>query len=176
MAEDDKLLPAVEEAEALVPKRVKANNLLWFVGGRTYVPLPDVRRRFGLPETEGVLLRDADGALHIGLPLQAAEVLMELREKGKVDFVYDLEHAFRIVVGVFPLRLRLSSDVAVANGNDNDKLVMAGGYAGGEEGRGDRGVQQFRGNEDCGDLGHAGEVSLQGRIRERRRGRGRRRR
>ena len=98
------------------PKRVKSNNLLWFVGGRTYVPLADLRRRFGLPPEDGTCLQDNEGPCHIGLPVQVAEVLVDLKQKGKLGFSYDMEHAFRIVVGVYPMRIRTKTQETSAAG------------------------------------------------------------
>ena len=89
-------------------RRVKSSSLLWFISSRPYVPMADIRRRFGLATDTGSLLFDEEGAVHIGLPPQAAETLLDLKRKRKIGLQYDLEHAMRIAVGAYPLRIRLS--------------------------------------------------------------------
>lgn len=89
-------------------RRLKASSLLWFISSRPYVPMADIRRRFDLHTDDGAYLWDDEGPVHIGLPLQAAETLLDLKRKQKVGIEYDLEHAIRIAVGVFPLRIRLA--------------------------------------------------------------------
>ena len=102
---------SADEVDAGLPteggKRVKASSLLWFISSRSYVPMADIRRRFNLFTESGALLRDEEGVVHIGLPRQAAETLLDLKRRRKVDLEYDLEHAARIAVGVYPLRIRL---------------------------------------------------------------------
>lgn len=100
-----------EEPDALTgerQRRVKASSLLWFISSRPYVPMADIRRRFDLHTDDGAFLWDDEGPVHIGLPRQAAETLLDLKRKQKVGIEYDLEHAIRIAVGVFPLRIRLA--------------------------------------------------------------------
>ncbi|HEV7215109.1 MAG TPA: hypothetical protein VGP33_08270 [Chloroflexota bacterium] len=93
-------------------RRVKSSSLLWFISSRPYVPMADIRRRFGLQTETGTFLFDEEGSVHIGLPRQAAETLLDLKRKQKVDFQYDLEYATRIAVGAYPIRIRLSPPVA----------------------------------------------------------------
>jgi hypothetical protein len=99
--------PVLEQA-----RRVKSSSLLWFISSRPYVPMADIRRRFGLQTETGTFLFDEEGSVHIGLPRQAAETLLDLKRKQKVDFQYDLEYATRIAVGAYPIRIRLSPPVA----------------------------------------------------------------
>lgn len=90
-------------------RRLKSSSLLWFISSRPYVPMADVRRRFGLETDTGTLLYDEEGTVHFGLPRQAAETLLDLKRKQKVGLQYDLEYATRIVVGAYPIRIRLSA-------------------------------------------------------------------
>jgi hypothetical protein len=90
-------------------RRLKASSLLWFISSRPYVPMADIRRRFGLATEAGTVLHDDEGAVHIGLPRQAAETLLDLKRKQKVELQYDLEYATRIAVGAYPIRIRLAS-------------------------------------------------------------------
>lgn len=89
-------------------RRLKSSSLLWFISSRPYVPMADIRRRFGLATETGTVLHDDEGSVHIGLPQQAAEALLDLTRKQRVGLQYDLEHATRIVVGAYPIRIRLT--------------------------------------------------------------------
>jgi hypothetical protein len=93
-------------------RRVKSSSLLWFISSRPYVPMADIRRRFGLQTECGTFLFDEEGPVHVGLPQQAAETLLDLKRKQKVGLQYDLEYATRIVVGAFPIRIRLAPPVS----------------------------------------------------------------
>jgi hypothetical protein len=96
-------------------RRLKASSLLWFISSRPYVPMADIRRRFGLATETGTLLHDDEGAVHIGLPRQAAETLLDLKRKQKVELQYDLEYATRIAVGTYPIRIRLAPPASNAS-------------------------------------------------------------
>ena len=107
----------VDEAEPLleIGRRIKSSSLLWFISSRPYVPMADIRRRFALQTECGSFLFDEEGSVHIGLPRQAAETLLDLKRKQKVGLQYDLEYATRIVVGAFPIRIRLAPPVSPAH-------------------------------------------------------------
>ena len=98
-------LPA-EEPQGVRTRRVKASNLLWFISSRPYVPMSDLRRRFGLDCEHGTVVRDEQGPLHVGLPRQAAEAILELMRKNKIGLEYDYRIAMRVAIGVYPLRVR----------------------------------------------------------------------
>jgi hypothetical protein len=94
-------------------RRLKSSSLLWFISSRPYVPMADIRRRFGLVTETGAFLSDEEGSVHIGLPRQAAETLLDLKRRQKVGLQYDLEYATRIVVGAYPIRIRLAPPAPV---------------------------------------------------------------
>lgn len=98
-------------------RRLKASSLLWFISSRPYVPMADIRRRFGLATETGTLLHDDEGPVHIGLPRQAAETLLDLKRKQKVELQYDLEYATRIAVGAYPIRIRLAPPTPIGRGH-----------------------------------------------------------
>lgn len=104
-------------------RRLKSSSLLWFISSRPYVPMADIRRRFGLATEVGTILHDDEGAVHIGLPRQAAETLLDLKRKQKVGLQYDLEYATRIVVGAYPIRIRLAPPVP--NGRTSPQATAA---------------------------------------------------
>jgi len=77
-----------------------------FIKSRPYVPLHELRRRFGLnggdDDVSGV---DVDGRrLFIGLPERETGLLGELLRQGDVGYELLLDPTSPIVVGVFPMR------------------------------------------------------------------------
>jgi len=59
------------------------------------VPIAEIRRRFQLDATDGTLLSDDDGIIHIGLPDQAARALLDLKKKGKIGLEFAPEFELR---------------------------------------------------------------------------------
>jgi len=77
-----------------------------FIKSRPYVPLHELRRRFGLngadDDVSGV---DVDGCrLFIGLPERETGLLGELLRQGDVGYELLLDPTSPIVIGVFPMR------------------------------------------------------------------------
>jgi hypothetical protein len=77
-----------------------------FIKSRPYVPLHELRRRFGLnggdDDVSGV---DIDGhRLFIGLPEREAGLLGDLLRQGDVGYELLLDPTSPIVIGVFPMR------------------------------------------------------------------------
>jgi hypothetical protein len=77
-----------------------------FIKSRPYVPLHELRRRFGLngadDDVSGV---DVDGHLvFIGLPERETGLLGELLRQGDVGYELLLDPTSPIVIGVFPMR------------------------------------------------------------------------
>ena len=107
---DDTPEPALptEELQGGRSRRVKASNLLWFISSRPYVPMSDLRRRFSLDSEHGIVLHDEQGPLHVGLPRQAAEAILDLKRKNKIGIEYDTHIAMRVAIGVYPLRVRVA--------------------------------------------------------------------
>jgi hypothetical protein len=77
-----------------------------FIKSRPYVPLHELRRRFGLngadDDVSGV---DVDGRrLFIGLPERETGLLGDLLRQGDVGYELLLDPTSPIVIGVFPMR------------------------------------------------------------------------
>jgi hypothetical protein len=87
-------------------RKLKTGSLYWFISGRHYVSLVELRRRFQIELTDGTLLRDNDGVVHIGLPEHVASALFELKRKGKIGLEFAPDFNVRIVIGVYPMRIR----------------------------------------------------------------------
>ena len=77
-----------------------------FIKSRPYVPLHELRRRFGLNgDDDDVCGADIDGRrLFIGLPERETGLLGELLRQGDVGYELLLDPTSPIVIGVFPMR------------------------------------------------------------------------
>ena len=77
-----------------------------FIKSRPYVPLHELRRRFGLNGfDDDVTLVELDGrCIFVGLPFREAGLLGELLRQGDVGFELLLDPTSPIIIGVFPMR------------------------------------------------------------------------
>ncbi len=82
------------------------SQLRRFIKSRPYVPLHEVRRRFGIDGAEDEVARiEIDGrGLFVGLPRREAEMLQELIRAGDVGVELLLDPESPVVVGVYPTR------------------------------------------------------------------------
>jgi hypothetical protein len=83
-----------------------APQLRRFIKSRTYVPMHELRRRFGINGTEDdVTLVDMDGRqIFVGLPGREGRLLAELLRGGDVGFELSFDPQTPVVVGVYPMR------------------------------------------------------------------------
>lgn len=95
-------------AERTSPERAAftAPQLRRFIKSRPYVPLHELRRRFGIDGTDDdVAGFDAlDGRIYVGLPEPECRLLGELVRAGEVGYELSLDPRTPIVVGVYPMR------------------------------------------------------------------------
>jgi hypothetical protein len=77
-----------------------------FIKSRPYVPLHELRRRFGLNGADDdVAAVDLDDRrVFVGLPAREAALLGELLRHGEVGYELLLDPTSPMVVGVFPMR------------------------------------------------------------------------
>jgi hypothetical protein len=98
--------PAARDAgpEAL-PSCTQA-QLRRFIKSRPYVPLHELRRRFGLNGSDDdVSSVEVDGhVLFVGLPRRECGLLGELLRQGDVGYELLLDPTSPIIIGVFPMR------------------------------------------------------------------------
>ncbi len=84
-----------------------APQLRRFIKSRAYVPMHELRRRFGIEgdddEVTGVDV-ERDRRVYIGLPNREGLLLGELFRAGDVGYELSLDPISPIVVGVFPMR------------------------------------------------------------------------
>ena len=83
-----------------------APQLRRFIKSRTYVPMHELRRRFGINGGEDdVTLVQLDGRrIFVGLPNREGLLLGELLRGGEVGFELSFDPLSPIVVGVYPMR------------------------------------------------------------------------
>lgn len=77
-----------------------------FIKSRPYVPLHELRRRFGLNGAEDeVSSLDVHGhRVFVGLPEREGRILSDLVQQGEVGCELLLDPSSPMVVGVFPMR------------------------------------------------------------------------
>lgn len=83
--------------------------MLWFVRSRSYVSVPDIRRRFnvGMDGNEDVTpIRGSVGRVFVGLPAQPARLLQELWQEGKVGLELAADVKAPTVTGVYGIYQR----------------------------------------------------------------------
>jgi hypothetical protein len=103
-APGDDVAPAGPAPEA--PPLCTQAQLRRFIKSRPYVPLHELRRRFGLngadDDVAGVVV---DGhRIFIGLPDRETALLGELLRQGDVGYELLLDPTSPLVIGVFPMR------------------------------------------------------------------------
>jgi hypothetical protein len=93
-------------ASATEPAGCTAPQLRRFIKSRTYVPMHELRRRFGINGTEDdVTQLEMDGRhIFVGLPPREGRLLSELLRGGDVGFELSMDPQTPIVVGVYPMR------------------------------------------------------------------------
>ena len=83
-----------------------APQLRRFIKSRPYVPMHELRRRFGINGADDDVTRvplDA-GAVYVGLPEREGALLGELLRGGEIGYELSLDPRSPIVVGVYPMR------------------------------------------------------------------------
>ena len=83
-----------------------APQLRRFIKSRPYVPMHELRRRFGINGTEDEVspLPLDDARVYVGLPERECRLLGELVRGGEVGYELSLDPRTPIVVGVYPMR------------------------------------------------------------------------
>lgn len=84
-----------------------APQLRRFIKSRTYVPMHELRRRFGIEgDDDDVTAVDVDREhrVFVGLPTREGRLMGELFRAGDVGYELSLDPISPIVVGVFPMR------------------------------------------------------------------------
>lgn len=114
-------------------KRPSTSSLRRFITSRPYVPLAEIRRRFGLDEPDSVQrIAWRGGLAYVGLPEREANKLRELIERGEIGLELSVEVRAPVAVGVYPLRIaryviEQANGHAYPNGNPADEGASPAG-------------------------------------------------
>ena len=83
-----------------------APQLRRFIKSRPYVPMHELRRRFGIDgnDDDVTQVRLDVGAIYVGLPSREGSLLGELLRGGEIGYELSLDPRTPIVVGVYPMR------------------------------------------------------------------------
>jgi hypothetical protein len=83
-----------------------APQLRRFIKSRPYVPMHELRRRFGIDggEDDVTSVDLASGRIYVGLPSREGYLLGELLRGGEVGFELSLDPRSPVVVGLYPMR------------------------------------------------------------------------
>lgn len=83
-----------------------APQLRRFIKSRVYVPLHELRRRFGIDGADDDVhaVELESGRIFVGLPAPEARLLEELLRGGDVGFELSRDPSTPIVIGVYPMR------------------------------------------------------------------------
>jgi hypothetical protein len=100
-------------------KRPSTSSLRRFVSSRPYVPVAELRRRFGLDEPDAMVRISRNGtSAYIGIPAREASKLEELWMRDELGVELSVDVHAPVVVGVFPMRIaRYTFDPGAVNGN-----------------------------------------------------------
>ncbi len=99
-------------------KRPSTSSLRRFVSSRPYVPVAELRRRFGLDEPDAMVRIARNGtSAFIGLPAREATKLEELWTRDELGVEISVDVHAPVVIGVYPMRIARYLDHATANGH-----------------------------------------------------------
>ena len=98
--------PALADPPDAIAAACTQAQLRRFIKSRSYVPIHELRRRFGLTgEDDDVTgFGAASGTVFVGLPAREARMLGDLVFQGDVGYELLLDPTCPLIIGVFPVR------------------------------------------------------------------------
>ncbi len=77
-----------------------------FIKSRAYLPVHEIRRRFGIETADDDVtgFDVGSGRIYVGLPLREGRILGDLVRAGEVGYELQLDPEAPIVIGVYPMR------------------------------------------------------------------------
>lgn len=97
----------LEEAEQLQAprksKRVNSGKLFWYIRSKSYVPIPELRRRFEITPDDMATIQDDGQKVYIGLPQDVADVVANLRRQQKIGLECSADFTVPVVIGIYPM-------------------------------------------------------------------------
>jgi hypothetical protein len=103
---DERAEPETADQRNAAPGACTQAQLRRFIKSRPYVPLHELRRRFGLNGADDDVSPMAvdGGTIYVGLPPRESRMLGELISQSEVGFELLLDPVTPMAVGVFPIR------------------------------------------------------------------------
>ncbi|HAH14579.1 MAG: hypothetical protein EBQ56_06825 [Proteobacteria bacterium] len=89
----------------MITKRVTKGNIWGVVQSRLYVPISDLRRMFNLPTDDVAPMTTTEGTYYIGLPPEAAAMVGQLWQEGRIVFDCNQDVRVMVVQGLSPVRV-----------------------------------------------------------------------
>lgn len=87
-------------------KRPSTSSLRRFLTSRPYVPVAEIRRRFGIDDPDCMCRVERDGqSAYVGLPEREALKIQDLWSRGEIGLELSVEVRAPVVVGIFPMRI-----------------------------------------------------------------------
>jgi hypothetical protein len=87
-------------------KRPSTSSLRRFITSRPYVPVAEIRRRFGLDEPDCICAIARDGrSAYVGLPEREALKIQDLWSRDEIGLELSVEVQAPVVVGIYPMRI-----------------------------------------------------------------------
>lgn len=84
-------------------KRINSGKLFWYLRTKSYVPVPELRRRFEIGPDEMGTIQDGAQKMYIGLPQEVADVVANLRRQSKIGLECSADFTMPVVIGIYPL-------------------------------------------------------------------------
>ena len=113
-------------------KRPSTSSLRRFITSRPYVPVAELRRRFGLDEPDEMVCLQHNGTTAwIGLPDREASKIQDLWDRDELGIELSVEVRAPVVVGVYPMRIARYVMDNGASGSNGHAAVNGNGNAGG---------------------------------------------
>lgn len=98
--------PAAPQDEAAPRATCTGAQLRRFIKSRPWVPMHELRRRFGIngADDDVTPITVGDARLFVGLPGPEGQVLGELLRSGDVGYELSVDPSAPVVIGVYPMR------------------------------------------------------------------------
>jgi hypothetical protein len=91
-----------------VAKRVTKGNLWGFIQSRPYASVADIRRLFMMDVEGAAALATNEGPYYIGLPPEAADLIRQLWQDGRILLDLNPDVKGKVVQGVYPARMPMA--------------------------------------------------------------------
>jgi hypothetical protein len=87
-----------------VAKRITKGNLWGYIQSRPYSAVSDIRRLFTMDVDGAATIPSNEGTCYIGLPQDAADIVGQLWQEGRIALDLNPNVKARVVQGVYPAR------------------------------------------------------------------------